>query len=292
MYTHIEGKPLNVLVSDYRPGNESFDSIYHEATKIAEGFTNYFKPDMFTDIGIRLGSLFVAAPDGHNSLVGVDSTINQWLSRTNYIKLSAVQVYRPVGLKVSYAEYLDELEAAFGFMEAMNDELLGTVEGSLMNYLNNPSMLSASAVPRTKNKYFTSKVERYAEPIGKCFDVHIKSDKYHYNEAFRRNGDYEETCLRMNRLKSRVDAISLSTIKDRTGRIFKMVDQLAEQIRQIPHYKQMTRPVATRLGEDISTCAQWVEFYGVLIRQIHVLSVAIADTNKHLKKLTSNNNFA
>lgn len=290
MHNVISGKPLDTLVGGYHVGNESFDSIYQEATNIAKGFTNFFKPDMFTEVGERISSLLV--PSSKSELVGVDSNISLWLSRTNYIKLSAVQVYRPVGLTVSYAEYLDELEQAFDFVEDINDELLGTVEGTLMNYLNNPSMLTASAVPRSKNKYFVQSIETFAEPIGKCFDAHSKSDKYQYNEAFRRNADYNDACQRMNRLGSRVKAANLSAIKNKTTNIFKMVDQLAEQIRKIDHYKQMTRPVATRLGEDISTCAKWVEFYGVLLRQIHVLEVAMDDTNKHLKKLTSNNNFA
>lgn len=288
----VEGKPLHTIFTPLAVGNEDFSisgagSLYAQAKHIAEGFTNLFKPELFTEAGARLTSLFAEAP--HTStLVGIDSQVSLWLSRINYIKLSVVQVYRPAGLTVSYLEYIDTLERAFDFTCDIEAELIGTVESSVMNYLNNPSTLTASTVPRSKNKYFTTKVDKFGEPIGECFDPTERSDKYAFTEAFHRNLDYDPAMVRMNRLKTRMDAISTKQLTKRIDNIFKMVDELANNIRNVEHYKQMTKPVATRLAEDIACCAVWVEFFAVLMRQILVMSVAMDDTNKHLKKLTSN----
>lgn len=291
----VEGKPLHTILSPSGVGNEDLSasgagSLYAQAKRVAEGFTNLFKPELFTEAGQRLTSLFADTGDT-SALVGIDSQVSLWLTRVNYIKLSVVQVYRPVGLTVSYLEYMDTLEAAFDFTAEIEQDLIATIESTVMNYLNNPSTLTASTVPRSKNKYFTTKVDEFGVPIGECFDPKDRSDKYAYTQAFHRNADYDPAMARMNRLKTRVGAVSIDRLTKRIDNIFKMVDELAKNIRTIEHYKQMTKPVATRLAEDIACCAVWVEFFAVLLRQITVLNVAMQDTNKHLKKLSSTKNF-
>lgn len=289
--THIEGKPLNEITKCLVVANENLhtsptDTLYAQAKRIAEGFANVFKPDLFTEIGQRISSLFEQTPRDAQ-LVGIDSDISMWLSRVNYIKLSVVQVYRPVGLVVSYGEYLSVLEEAFQKTKSIDVVLLKPIESFLMNILNNPSMLGASAIPRDKNPFYALKVDVLGKAIGECFDAHQKSDRYSFCEAYLKTDEYESTASRMNRLKSEVDSVSLKAIRTRTESIFAMVDQLSRNIQEIEHYHQMTKQVSDRLARDIQMAAIWVEFYAVLIRQVYVLNVAMKDSAVHLKKLTA-----
>lgn len=289
--THIEGKPLNEITKCLVVANENLhtsptDTLYAQAKRIAEGFANVFKPDLFTDIGQRISSLFEQTPRDAQ-LVGIDSDISMWLTRVNYIKLSVVQVYRPVGLIVSYGEYLTVLDEAFQKTKAIDDVLLKPIESFLMNILNNPSMLGASAVPRDKNPFYTLKVDELGKAIGECFDPHQKNDRYSFCEAYLKTDEYESTASRMNRLKSEVDSVSLKAIRTRTESIFSMVDQLSKNIQEIEHYRQMTKQVSDRLARDIQMAAIWVEFYAVLVRQVYVLNVAMKDSAAHLKKMTA-----
>lgn len=288
--THIEGKPLNEITKCLVVANENLhtsptDTLYAQAKRIAEGFANVFKPELFTDVGMRISTLFEQTPKD-NQLVGIDSDISLWLTRTNYIKLSVVQVYRPVGLIVSYGEYLTVLEEALEKTKHIDDVLLKPIEEFLMNILNNPSMLGASAVPRDKNPFYSLNVDELGKAIGECFDPQQKNDRFSFCEAYLKSDEYESTASRMNRLKSEVDSISLHSIRKRTESIFAMVDQLSKNIQEIEHYRQMTKQVSDRLARDIQTAAIWVEFFAVLVRQVFVLNVAMKDTAKHMKKLT------
>ena len=288
--THIEGKPLNEITKCLVVANENLhksptDSLYMQAKRIAEGFANVFKPEMFTEVGERISSLFEQTPRD-NRLVGIEPDIANWLTRVNYIKLSVVQVYRPVGLIVSYGEYLTVLEEAFSKTKDIDNELLKPIEASLMNMLNNPSTLGAAAVSRAKNPFYLMNVDDFGKAIGECFDPEQKNDRYAFTEAYNRSDEYEESSVRMNRLKSACDSVSLDGIRKRTESIFTMVDMLAKNIREIEHYKQMTKQVADRLATDIQQAAVWVEFFAVLVRQIHILNVAMHDSAKHMKKLS------
>lgn len=288
--THIEGKPLNEITKCLVVANENLhtsptDTLYAQAKRIAEGFANVFKPELFTDVGMRISTLFEQTPKD-NQLVGIDSDISLWLTRTNYIKLSVVQVYRPVGLIVSYGEYLTVLEEAVEKTKRIDDVLLKPIEEFLMNILNNPSMLGASAVPRDKNPFYSLSVDELGKAIGECFDPQQKNDRFSFCEAYLKSDEYESTASRMNRLKSEVDSISLHSIRKRTESIFAMVDQLSKNIQEIEHYRQMTKQISDRLARDIQTAAIWVEFYAVLVRQVFVLNVAMKDSAKHMKKLT------
>lgn len=289
--THIEGKPLNEITKCLVVANENLhtsptDTLYAQAKRIAEGFANVFKPDLFTEVGQRISTLFEQTPRDHQ-LVGIDADISMWLARVNYIKLSVVQVYRPVGLVVSYGEYLTILEDAFQKTKAIDDVLLKPIESFLMNILNNPSLLGASAVPRDKNPFYAISVDELGKAIGECFDSKQKNDRYSFCEAYQKVDDYESTASRMNRLKSEVDSVSLQNIRKRTESIFGMVDQLSKNIQEIEHYRQMTRQVSDRLAKDIQMAAIWVEFYAVLVRQVYVLNVAMKDSAVHMKKLTA-----
>lgn len=285
----IEGTPLHKIMEPSRLGVENYaptasQTLYAKAQAIASGFANAFSPTMFTQIGERLSSVFSSATPKDKPIF-LDNKVRIWLSDNNYIKLSVVQVYRPVGLKCTFNEYLDTLADAYECIANIDNDMLKPLESTVMSYLNNPSMLSASSIAKAKHKIDAQKLEKMGETVGACFDPTDKSDKYGWDQAVARNSDYELADEQCGKLVAAINTLGMKSIQDRVSRIFSLIDQLARNVETNPAFAAMTKPFADRLAAEVTSCALAVEFLAVVVYQVHTMRTAIDDTNKHLKKL-------
>lgn len=285
----IEGTPLHKIMEPSRLGIENYaptasQTLYAKAKAIASGFADAFSPTMFTQVGERLSSVFSSATP-KDKPVFLDNKVRIWLSDNNYIKLSVVQVYRPVGLKCTFNEYLDTLATAYECIANIDNDMLKPLESTVMTYLNNPSMLSASSIAKAKHKIDAQKLEKMGELVGACFDPTDKSDKCSWDHAVARNSDYELADEQCGKLVAAINTLGMKAIQDRVSRIFSLIDQLARNVETNPAFAAMTKPFAERLAAEVTACALAVEFLAVVVYQVHNMRTAIDDTNKHLKKL-------
>lgn len=287
---YVEGITLHELMNPSKLGLESYSSkpsvsLFNQAKEIASGFVGTFNSNVFTAVGQRLSAMFtVNTPI--SGAVNLDPAVRTWLDRNNYIKLDVVQVYRPIGLTSTYLEFISELETAFTYIKDVDNELLAPAESFVMTMLNNPSMLTASSLSRKQTKYTAKEIDKCATDLGKCYDKNEVSDRYSWSEAVERNADYPEAERRIHVLQTAVEALGIEKIRERTERIFQLVEQLTEVIRNNPAHSAMTKNVANKLGAEIAISAQAVEFLAVVVSQIHIMNVAVNDSTKHLKKLS------
>lgn len=256
-------------------------------------FAGVFSADLFTRLNNRFDVLFKSNKNVHafKMTSNFDRRISEWADRESYLAIGDVSVYAPVGLKVSYMEYIAALEKALPYLLDIEEGLLIPTSQTLGAYLNNPmSLLSKSGV-KISGKLMTTDVDDVIKPISACFDPTEKGDTVKYKQAFRRNGEINDVGQRLLQLQDNINRIDNAAIERRVRGLFDNAKSLSDAMNndeafEEVRYNDVSKRVTKQLSDILYQAAKWVEFFSVFQYQITVLSEAMADTEKKLKKLS------
>lgn len=256
-------------------------------------FTKLFSSNVQSKISGRLDVLFSSNKNVHAFKMSgtFDKAVLEWADRSNYLDLSEITVYSPVGLKVSYMEYIAALEKALSYLVKLDDELLIPTSKTLGSCINNPSVMMAKSGISFKGDLVGVDVEIATKPIADCFNGKEKSDTIRYKQAFRRNADINDAGLRLQQLQENIARFEPATIEKRARSIFDMAQALSADFEASDNFSEMgmtdqsVKRVTTELSDVLYNCAKWVEFYAIFQQQVIILDKAFLDTNDKLRKL-------
>ena len=263
-------------------------------SKIKNLFAGVFSADLFTRIDQRFDVLFKSNKNVHafKMTSNFDRRISEWADRESYLSIADVTVYAPVGLKVSYIQYIEALEKALPFLLELEEGLLVPTNQAIGGYVNNPVSLLSKSGLQVKGKLTSKSVDDVTAPITACFDPTVKEDMVKYKHAFRRNGEINDVGQRLLQLQDNVNRIDNRAIERRVRGLFDNAKALSEAMRddesfdEVRSYNDASGRVTKQLSELLYNAAKWVEFFSIFQYQVMVLSEAIADTDKKLKKLS------
>lgn len=256
-------------------------------------FTKLFNGDIYSKISGRLDVLFSSNKNVHSFKMSgtFDRPVLEWADRSNYLDLSEITVYSPVGLKVSYMEYITALEKALSYLVKLDDELLIPTSKMIGFCINNPTIMMAKSGIKTKGELVGVDVDIATKPIADCFNGKEKSDTIRYKQAFRRNSDINDAGLRLQQLQENLARFEPASIEKRARSIFDMAKALSAEFEASDNFSEMgmtdqsAKRVSKELSDALYNCARWVEFYAIFQQQVIILDKAFLDTNDKLRKL-------
>lgn len=257
-------------------------------------FAGVFSADLFSRLSSRFDVMFKDNRNVHafKMTTNFDRRITEWADKETYLSIADVTVYSPVGLKVSYIEYIAALEKALPHVLGLEEELLVPTSQAIGGYLNNPITLLSKSGLNISGKLTGVDVEIATKPIAACFDPTVKEDMVKYKQAFRRNGEINDVGQRLLQLQDNVNRIDNKAIERRIRGLFDNAKALSEAMEndetfdEVRSYNDASKRVTKHLSESLYHAAKWVEFLSVFQYQVMVLSEALADTDKKLKKLS------
>lgn len=256
-------------------------------------FAGVFSNDLFSRLNTRFDVLFKGNKNVHafKMTSNFDRRITEWAERESYLSIADVTVFAPVGLKVSYMEYIDALEKALPHLLELENELLVPTSQALGAYLNNPMTLLSKSGIKLTGKLSATDVEVVTKPITACFDPTVKEDTIKYKQAFRRNGEINDAGQRLLQLQDNINRIDNKAIERRVRGLFDNAKALSEAMNEDETFEEVrfndaSKRVTQQLSDILYHAAKWVEFFSIFQYQVTVLSEAMSDTEKKLKKLS------
>lgn len=256
---------------------------------IADAFSRAYNNAGFAAIRQRISDILPGEERyGFTPTPPLGTYANEWLARSSYMDLKLVKFYSPVGLKVSILEYIDVLNTVAPYMARLESELLKPVADLLATILNNPSFLKSASGRKINSEFLKLSVDQFSAPIGKCFEKDGHSDMAPFSTLYKRNDEVHTTYQAMNRLEVAVigKGQSIKQVAETSERIFELAEQLVINMRDDALYSEMHETISKDIAGILHTCALWVEFFAVYIRQISVLRQALTDNNKKMKELS------
>lgn len=273
-------------------GMEGFlDSLTKNKTGrlIADAFSRAYNNEAFASIRNRISDILPGEERyGFTPTPPLGTYANEWLNRSSYMDLKLVKFYSPVGLKVSVLEYIEVLNTVAPYMARLENELLKPVADLLATILNNPSFLKSASGRKINSEFLKLTVDKFSGQIGACFEKDAHSDMAPFGTLYKRNEDVAAAYSAMNRLEVAVvgKGQSIKAVAETSERIFELAEQLVINMRDDPLFSEMHEVISRDIAGLLHTCALWVEFFAVYIRQITVLRQALTDNNKKMKELS------
>lgn len=267
----------------------------HGEPTIKNLFAGVFSANLFTRLTSRFDVMFKNNRNVHGFKMtsNFDRRITEWADRESYMVISDVTVFSPVGLSVSYIEYITALEKALPHLLNIEEELLVPTTQVIGGYLNSPGTLLSKSGIKINGKLSNVDVDDVIKPISACFDATDKSDTIKYKQAFRRNGEIDTVGQRLLQLQDNISRIDNAAIERRVRGLFDNAKALSdamtndEAFDEVRNYNDVSKTVTKQLSERLYHAAKWVEFLSVFQYQVLVLSEALTDTNKKLKRLSN-----
>lgn len=278
--------------SEQGVGMEGFlDSLTKNKTGrlIADAFSRAYNNAGFAAIRQRISDILPGEERyGFTPTPPLGTYANEWLARSSYMDLKLVKFYSPVGLKVSVLEYVAVLNEVAPYMARLESELLKPVADLLATILNNPSFLKSASGRKINSEFLKLSVDQFSAPISKCFEKDAHTDMAPFGTLYKRNEDVATAYAAMSRLEVAVigKGQSIKQVAETSERIFELAEQLVIAMRDDPLFSEMHETISKDIAGLLHTCALWVEFFAVYIRQISVLRQALTDNNKKMKDLS------
>lgn len=260
--------------------------------KMSTAFSSIFGSTLLSRMSDRVRDIFTPIEKTRFGLnAAFDKRIVAWANRESYMVLGDITVYAPVGLKVSYMEYIDALEKALPYVLSIENDLLQPLSALLGSCLNDPSIMASKSGLQIKSNLLKTQIDVVTKPIAACYDPDEKSDTVQYRQAFRRNKEIVDVTQRQLQLQDNLTRSNVSNVLNKSVALFEIAAALAEAIKdddsfeEYRSYKDISAKNNHMLAETMYRAAQWIEFTGVYHHQVMVLSTALKDTEEKLAKM-------
>lgn len=214
----------------------------------------------------------------------VDSRkVEKLLAKTNYATLRPVTVFTPVGLKVSYLEYIEALEEASAITTKLTSECLNPFNVWLAVQLSNPTALSSLRSGLDIPGFVVHDISEVQRKLGKCFSQGGVSSQYTYGQSVARNADWHACDVRINNLVTKHSSINPSEVVRLVQEVTANLDKLLLRLSEEPEIYKLSGVTLDTISKLCYTIGVEIEFFSVITYQLQAMQVAFADSCKRIE---------
>lgn len=236
-------------------------------------------PSFISDVRTYLADLLAISRTPGNVID--DRKAQSTLRKINYITLSPVDVYVPVGLNVRYLDYVTVLERVMPLVQSTLNQTLRPTAAWLAELATNPDRLTAL---RPKDfPITTDAVDVARRELAACFEKGGVKDKRGFGEMFDRNNDWATVVSKANALIVSQKSVSRKDVIAKVEEINHALNIIAGVIEKGD--VQVSAPTVTQFAKQSYAMAQQLELFSTYEYQLIGLSVALQDSADKLKSL-------
>ena len=214
-----------------------------------------------------------------------DQTLNRTITSADYMTISKITVFMPLGLNKKWLEYIPILERAVTVVESLEDNVLKPTKLYVNQLLANPEkMRSVTLGMMDKDiRFNTSEIDSLKKAFSEAFTQGVNEPLVPYSKAFARNNDWIEANLQMQKLSTRVEELDNKKIIQYMDELSETLDKLMVRMRVEPEVYALNNITADTLGNRVYNVAVEVEFMAAVKTYVQAAQVCMADTVKKLK---------
>lgn len=215
------------------------------------------------------------------------SSFQKRVAGADYIALREVEIYVPVGLRVSYLDYLDALQGG----QLIADRLLEQTFEPACRYFALlcalPENLGSLSAQRHIGDIALWEKERneVKKELSKCFVQNDNTQTRRFGDQFERLADWKESMNKLADLNDRAAKARPDQIIKKVNELSEIIDRLIIGIRNKPDVFKMNGITAKGLAELTMDLAQITEFYASHRYLLQTLNAALADTAKKMDNM-------
>ena len=205
------------------------------------------------------------------------------LDKTTYADLMTTEIYKPVGLKVTFIEYLEKLGDSVSYSEQLISRTLIPFKEWVGSALGDPKLLKRVVGPEV---YKPNELEKLTKQMSKCFNHKDRSDREKYKKLIGRNNDWTTVTDMFNNLNERQNQTGIKEVQNHTNELAHQLNVLQERIAEDSMTYAMSKNAIKDLAEAIEGTARAVSFFAYVGTRLSEFSVVLEDNLERLKQIT------
>ncbi len=218
----------------------------------------------------------------------IDKNVVIKLGQLNYTEIKDLQIPVPVGLKVSYAQYLEVLVEASDAILNLKPHVLEPFNRWVGYNLSNPANLANMRADTSLVKDIRfSKLEQISKDLSACFDSGKGNVNLPFKQAFKQIREWELVMMNAEKLDQILASVTREEIMTLVDQISTKFNTLFKRVEEDPQHYALS-PVVTKTASDLSLAvAKECEFYTVFYFQVLGLLSALNGAEDKIRNFDS-----
>lgn len=265
---------LNIISMEAAGG---LASLYHAVDRMP-GFLSSIRQSLVTSTTDENGE---PIPANYSKLA-------RRIAGSKYMDFVNMTIYVPPGMKGTYLEYLDSLEAAEKTVLAIPKTVVEPFIRWVASLTSNPEQLASQRGMQAVKDMAIVDQTKLREQIMHNIDGANKATDRRYGEVVKRNADWGQIENKLEALNHNLIGAGRKKIAQQVADAVDMVENLIERIKEDPEEYPVGEAAVTLLAKTCFNVAKVLELYAVYCYQLRLLTVAIEDSQTYLGKVLDN----
>lgn len=214
------------------------------------------------------------------TITGKQKDFLKCINEITYINLSPITIYCPEGLKVTYNEYLVELQSAALFAENIIDEM-NNYNHFLGTLVNNPDAQKDTNFIKNKFNEILKNQNDITVGLGNCFQNGSVTSEVPYSKLLRNNSSWINVFEMLESINKRITSIDRKIINKKINEATELLD-IIERKAKNNELADLSPEMLGKISSYTFTVARYLEFYSATYYQIKVITTSV---NQSVDKL-------
>lgn len=171
-------------------------------------------------------------------------------------------IYGPQGLKVTYLEYLEAIEASVDIAKHVHDNQLVPFNGWVTKLLGSPEELSSINL-KDILKMDESDLDKAKGRLERCVNRSNSQTSHEYGKLVKQNAEWDLILEKTNALIVTYQAVDRKKLLDEVELLNEQLLRLAERMKEDPDTYKASGVTISELAKRCLLMARFVEFYSI-----------------------------
>lgn len=202
----------------------------------------------------------------------------------NFAAHRKTQVYGPLGLKVTYSEYLHALDQSVDVVTGIQEKQVGALTQFANGLLAEPGRFNSARSDKPVLPYSEDTIAECRKKLEKCVDRASTQSIHEYGKLYRNNTEVHIVTEQVNDMIDRYLRVNREELIQSVTDCVDVLERMADRLEHDDSFKPNGATLAA-LTQGILTTAKLVEFFSVTGHLLAEAAGCVQETNKGLERL-------
>lgn len=202
----------------------------------------------------------------------------------NFAAHRKTQVYGPLGLKVTYSEYLHALDSSVDVVTALQEKQVGALTQFANGLLAEPGRFNSARSDKPVLPFGEGIITECGKKLEKCVDRASTQSIHEYGKLYRNNTEVHIVSEQVNDMIDRYLRVNREELIQSITDCVDVLDRMADRLEHDESFKPNGATLAA-LTQGILTTAKLVEFFSITGHLLAEVAGCVQETHKGLERL-------
>lgn len=207
------------------------------------------------------------------------------IKNINFAAQRKTQVYGPVGIKVTYTEYLHALDQSVDVVTSIQEKQIGALNQFANGLLAEPSRFNSARGDKPNLPFGDDTISECRKKLEKCVDRASTQSIHEYGKLYRNNTEVHIVTEQVNDMIDRYLRVNREELIQSVTDCVEVLDRMADRLEHDESFKPNGATLAA-LTQGILTTAKLVEFFSVTGHLLAEVAGCVQETNKGIERLS------